>query len=70
MKCPLCNSDLFIGKTFMTVENDTTPDAVTKVFNNLPMLCINPKCENYCGSDASKPKAIVETVKNEMKIGE
>jgi hypothetical protein len=67
--CPLCNEPLNIGKTFISTENDDTPELPTKVFNNLPMLCIKPSCKNYCGSDTSNPKVIVETIKNELPIG-
>jgi len=30
------------------------------VYNEQTMVCDNPKCPNYCGTDLSKPLVIVE----------
>lgn len=52
--CPKCKSILRIGKSYYTFENDDTPDEETIGYTNLPMLCVNKKCERYCG-DKKEP---------------
>jgi hypothetical protein len=50
----------------MTFENDDTPELPTIAYTNLPMICINKDCDNYGGEELTKPKIIVETVKNKV----
>lgn len=64
--CPKCNSLLRIGNSFYTFENDDTPDAPTKVFTNLPLICLNKECDNYGGGDLSNPRFVVDTVVNQL----
>ena len=58
MKCPQCDIEMMIKKTYTEVEGDTSPDTVTKVFNVQDMTCRNPKCENF--------EKVVKTVKNQI----
>jgi hypothetical protein len=64
--CPKCNSLLRIGTSYMTFENDDTPDELTIAYTNLPLICINKECDQYGGEDVSKPRIIVDTVKNRV----
>jgi hypothetical protein len=65
MICPKCNSMLQIAKSYLTFENDTTPDLPTKAFTNLEMVCVNQHCDNYAGKELENPSSVVEIVKNE-----
>jgi hypothetical protein len=64
--CPQCGSLLRIGTSYMTFENDTTPDLPTIAYTNLPMICLNHACAIYGGEDVSNPKYVVEIVKNRV----
>jgi len=64
--CPKCNSLLRIGTSFMTFENDDTPDEPTIAYTNLPLICLNKECTNYGGEDVSNPTFVVETIKNKV----
>ena len=66
MECPSCGNQLRIGESFISVENDKTPDKPTEVYTNLPMICINTICDNYGGTDLSHPQKVVEIVKNKI----
>lgn len=57
---------LRIGKTYYTFDGNNTDESPIIAFINMPMLCLNAECENYAGEDQSKPKYIVETVKNQV----
>ncbi|NHC17146.1 hypothetical protein G6554_02465 [Bacillus sp. MM2020_4] len=57
---------LQIGITYMTFENDDTPEAETIAYNNLPMICLNKSCDDYGGEDVTNPRIVVEVVKNRM----
>lgn len=64
--CPKCQSLLRIGITYMTFENDDTPDKETIAYNNLPVICPNKACEDYGGENLTSPRIIVDVVKNRM----
>lgn len=75
--CPKCNSMLRIGKTFYSTENDGTPETETKIFVNMPMLCVNKvvqvsdkgekaSCEFFAGEDLSNPIYVVTTHKHQV----
>ncbi|WHY76074.1 hypothetical protein QNH20_18350 [Neobacillus sp. WH10] len=64
--CPKCNSLLRTGISQMTFENDDTPDKETIAYTNIPMICPNKACDDYGGEDTSKPRIVVETVKNRV----
>jgi hypothetical protein len=65
MQCPKCESLLQISKSYLTFENDDTPDLPTKAFTNLDMVCANPHCDYFAGEDLTNPGSIVEILKNE-----
>jgi len=64
--CPKCQSLLRIGTSYMTFENDTTPDLPTIAYTNLPMICINKECDQYGGEDVSNPRIVIEVIKNRV----
>ena len=66
MNCPKCDSILRIGKTSYSFENDDTPNAETIAYVNMPMLCVNAKCDNYSGSETANPNKVVQTIRNRM----
>ena len=61
MKCPLCQVEMRIARSFNTVENDDKPDKPTKLYVVQNMSCVNKACANYDKD--------VETVKTEIPIG-
>ena len=56
----------------MTFKNDDTPDAITEAYQNLEMLCLNPKCGNFSGNRETKeivlesPESVVQVVTNRI----
>jgi hypothetical protein len=77
-KCPYCGETLVISNSGFEVVNDDSPDTPTELYSVLQLVCINSRrdpvsnevlCINYCGSDLSKPKTIVKTVKNLLPLG-
>lgn len=49
MKCSQCNSDMKIaGSEFVSDKGSTD------VYQELKMVCINPKCPNFAGTDLNK----------------
>ncbi len=60
-RCPACNSPLQIaGSRFISDEGSTD------VYQELALVCANPKCNNFCGRDLNDPKTVVETVRNKV----
>lgn len=47
MKCPLCNVEAVITKSYTTVEGDSSPNTETKVYNVQEISCRNKNCSNY-----------------------
>jgi hypothetical protein len=66
MECPECKSNLIIADSEYAAENDDTPDTPTEIYSVLTMVCINPKCGNYCGTDLNNPLKITQTIKNKV----
>jgi len=64
--CPKCNSLLRIGTSFMTFENDDTPELETIAYTNLEMLCLNKECDQYAGENLAEPRTVVETITNRV----
>jgi hypothetical protein len=64
--CPKCNSLLRIGTSFMTFENDDTPELETIAYTNLEMLCLNKECDKYAGENLTQPRTVVETITNRV----
>lgn len=60
-RCPKCNEDLHIARS--KFETDV---GSTDIYSCLDMVCVNPKCDNYCGADLGNPKTVVEVVKNKV----
>jgi uncharacterized protein YbaR (Trm112 family) len=60
MGCPVCKSPLMVSNSKFESEVGSTD-----VFNVLTMVCINPKCPNYAGSDLNNP-AKAETIRNKV----
>lgn len=60
MKCSQCDSNLMIGDSKLVSDKDSTD-----VYSELKMVCINPKCPNYGGSDLNKATKY-ETVRNKV----
>lgn len=60
-KCPLCNSGLQIAKSRLTTEAGSAD-----IYSELDMVCIDPRCPNYSGTDLDNPNTIVMTVRNKV----
>lgn len=54
-KCPKCDTSLKRAYGGLKSAKDSED-----VYNEQAMICDNPKCPNYCGTDLSKPLVIVE----------
>ncbi len=61
MKCPVCQLEMRISRSYNIVENDDTPDKETKLYVLQDMSCRNENCTNF--------NQVVETVKHELPIG-
>jgi len=61
MECPQCKQSLMVAHSKYKSNKDSED-----VINELTLVCINPKCLNYCGTDLNKPKKIAKTVKNKV----
>jgi hypothetical protein len=54
-RCPICNNELKIaGSKF------ESPEGTTDVYSVLKMVCDNPKCDNYSGTNLNNPKWYTE----------
>jgi hypothetical protein len=60
MECKECHSEFMIADSKLTSEVGSTD-----VYSELNLVCINPKCPNYAGSDLNNPKWYT-TVKNKV----
>ncbi len=61
MECPQCNKDLLISNSKLCSEVGSTD-----VYSELTMVCVNPKCPNYAGTDLNNPAKVAETVRNKV----
>jgi hypothetical protein len=61
MNCPECGSPLIVANS-----KYESPEGSTEVFNILTMVCINPKCDNYSGTDLNNPLKVAATVRNKV----
>ena len=64
--CQLCNSDLLIADSKYIATGDTSPDTVTEIFVELTMVCPNPKCKDYAGTNHNKPKKVAKMKRNRV----
>jgi len=60
MQCKQCNSNLMIAGSQLKSDIGTTD-----VYSELKMVCINPNCPNYGGTDLNKATKF-ETVRNKV----
>ncbi len=49
MKCEKCGGKMVIAGSKFVTEIDSTD-----VYNEMKMVCINPKCDDYGGQDLNK----------------
>lgn len=61
MECPECKQPLMIAGSKFKTEIGST-----EIFNELTLVCVNPKCNLYCGPDLSNPKKIAAVVRNRV----
>lgn len=61
MKCDLCGCDLRIGKVEFTSEKDSTD-----VFSVQPLICVNPDCNNYGGTDLTNPTKVSKSFESKV----
>lgn len=61
MECPQCKGELFICNGKFTTELDTLD-----IYHEVSLVCTNPKCISYCGTDTANPKTVIKTVRNKV----
>lgn len=61
MLCPKCVQSLRIASGKFTSEEGSTD-----VYSEQTLVCVNPDCDNYSGTDLSNPKIIVQTLRNKV----
>ena len=61
MKCEECGADLQVAHSQYKSEAGST-----EVFVELTMVCVNPKCSNYCGPNLNEPLKVAATVRNKV----
>ncbi len=61
MTCKICSQPLMVSSSRFESEEGTTD-----VYQVMTLVCINPKCADYSGTDLNNPKTIAETVKNKV----
>jgi hypothetical protein len=60
MECSQCKEDMKVADSYYSSPQDSTD-----VFVNRKMVCINPKCSNYAGTDLNNPKKF-ETLRDKV----
>lgn len=60
MKCPLCDIEMSIQRSYTEVTGDDSPDTETKVFTAQEMTCRNKQCSNY--------GKVVDTVRTQLNL--
>ena len=61
MQCQECGSPLMVANSkFESSEGST------EVFSVLTMVCVNPKCGTYAGTDLNNPLNVAATVRNKV----
>ena len=66
MLCSDCGAPLQIADSKFAFENDHTPDLPTELYSVLTMVCVNPKCSNYCGPNLTEPLKVAQVVRNKV----
>jgi hypothetical protein len=60
MQCSVCNSNLVVGSSKLVSEFDSTD-----VYREMRMVCINPKCPNYGGTNLNEATKYVTNRRKE-----
>lgn len=61
MECPECRSPLMVANSkFESAENSTD------VYSVLTMVCVNPKCGTYAGTNLNEPLKVAAVVRNKV----
>lgn len=61
MECELCKQSLIIANSAYR-----RGEGATDVFCDLSLVCVNPNCACYSGTDLSNPLMIAKTVSNQV----
>lgn len=59
MKCDLCGKDLYISSS--KLESPENTNVITCIQK---MVCVNPDCTMYSGTDLSNPTKVAKVVNN------
>jgi hypothetical protein len=61
VECQECKAPLMVANSkFESSEGSTD------VYSVLTMVCVNPKCSNYAGTDLNNPAKVAAVVKNKV----
>lgn len=61
MKCPECNQPLMVANSKLVSDVGSAD-----VYSELTMVCVNPKCANYAGTNLNEPLKVAKTVRNKV----
>jgi hypothetical protein len=61
VQCPECNQPLNVANSKFESEQGSTD-----VYSVLTMVCVNPKCPNYAGTNLNEPLKVAKTVRNKV----
>ena len=61
MECQECKAPLQISNSKYETEVGSTD-----IYSVLTMVCVNPKCTNYCGPNLNNPLKVAATVRNKV----
>lgn len=61
MECLECQAPLQISNSKFESAAGST-----EVYSVLTMVCVNPKCSNYCGPNLNEPLKVADVIKNKV----
>ena len=61
MQCPECKAPLQISNSKFESEVGSED-----VYSVLTMVCVNPKCPNYCGPNLNEPLKVAAIIRNKV----
>ena len=61
MQCPECNQPLQFKR-----DKYESEEGSTDVYVVLEGMCVNPKCQNYAGTNLNEPLKVAKTVRNKV----
>jgi len=61
MECPQCNNPLMISNSKLSSEVGSV-----EIYSELTMVCVNPKCDNYAGTNLNEPLKVAQIVRNKV----